>query len=264
IDPECAIGILEQFEREHPEFGHAASFYVLPGASPPNRLFNQPDLVGKKLAYLKSRGYEIGNHTLWHANLAKYDEPTVRKQLLESQEWVQRHLPGYRFRTLALPMGSYPRELAWAISGRAAPRRRRTRGVSIPITCPGSRRPRPSSTTGSAISTLAPMSVMSATGTRSPSRCPAARPRRCGRWEASRSSSVDEGGRRSVDEIRRAALEEAGPVGVGPAPDARQRLLPQEGPDSRAVHQQVLDGRRAEAGRGALHQLGGECGPQPR
>jgi peptidoglycan/xylan/chitin deacetylase (PgdA/CDA1 family) len=117
IDPDCAVGILEQFEREHPEFGRAATFYVLPGASPPNRLFNQPDLVGKKLVYLKSRGFEIGNHTLWHANLAKYEEATVRKQLLEAQEWVQRHLPGYRFRTLALPMGSYPKELAWAISG---------------------------------------------------------------------------------------------------------------------------------------------------
>ena len=117
IDPDCAVGILEQFEREHPAFGRAATFYVLPGASPPNRLFNQPDLVGKKLAYLKSRGYEIGNHTLWHANLAKYDETTVRKQLVESQEWVQRHLPGYRFRSLALPMGAYPKELAWAISG---------------------------------------------------------------------------------------------------------------------------------------------------
>ncbi len=117
IDPDCAVGILEQFEREHPEFGRAATFYVLPGASPPNRLFNQPDLVGKKLAYLKSRGYEIGNHTLWHANLAKYDEATVRRQLAEAQEWVQRHLPGHRFRSLALPMGSYPKELAWAISG---------------------------------------------------------------------------------------------------------------------------------------------------
>jgi peptidoglycan/xylan/chitin deacetylase (PgdA/CDA1 family) len=117
IDPDCAVGILEQFEREHPEFGRTATFYVLPGASPPNRLFNQPDLAGKKLAYLKSRGFEIGNHTLWHANLAKYDETTVRKQLLDAQEWVQRHLPGYRFRTLALPMGSYPEELAWAISG---------------------------------------------------------------------------------------------------------------------------------------------------
>ena len=117
VDPDCAVGILEQFEKDHPGFGRAATFFVLPGASPPNRLFNQPDLVGKKLAYLKSRGFEIGNHTLWHANLAKYDEATVRKQLLEAQEWVQRHLPGYRFRTLALPMGAYPKELGWAVSG---------------------------------------------------------------------------------------------------------------------------------------------------
>lgn len=117
VDPDCAVGILEQFETAHPGFGRAATFFVLPGASPPNRLFNQPDLVGRKLAYLKSRGFEIGNHTLWHANLAKYDEATVRKQLLEAQEWVQRHLPGYRFRTLALPMGAYPKELGWAVSG---------------------------------------------------------------------------------------------------------------------------------------------------
>jgi len=117
VDPDCAVGILEQFEKDHPGFGRAATFFVLPGASPPNRLFNQPDLIGKKLAYLKSRGFEIGNHTLWHANLAKYDETTVRKQLLEAQEWVQKHLPGYRFRSLALPMGAYPKELGWAISG---------------------------------------------------------------------------------------------------------------------------------------------------
>jgi len=117
VDPDSAVGILEQFEKDHPGFGRAATFFVLPGASPPNRLFNQPELVGKKLAYLKSRGFEIGNHTLWHANLAKYDETTVRKQLLEAQEWVQKHLPGYRFRTLALPMGAYPKELGWAISG---------------------------------------------------------------------------------------------------------------------------------------------------
>ena len=117
VDPDCAVGILEAFDKTHPGCGRAATFFVLPGASPPNRLFNQPDLVGKKLAYLKSRGFEIGNHTLWHANLAKYDESTVRKQLLEAQDWVQKHLPGYRFRTLALPMGAYPKELGWAVSG---------------------------------------------------------------------------------------------------------------------------------------------------
>jgi len=119
IDPECGIGILEAFAREHPGFGHAATFYVLPGAKPPNQLFNQPELATRKLQYLVSQGYEIGNHTLWHAELGRYPEATVRDQLATAQEWVQRHVPGYRFRTMALPMGSYPKQLAWAISGEA-------------------------------------------------------------------------------------------------------------------------------------------------
>jgi peptidoglycan/xylan/chitin deacetylase (PgdA/CDA1 family) len=116
-DPDCAIGILEAFERQHPEFGRAATFYVLPGADPPNRLFNQKELVTRKLQYLAGHGYEIGNHTLWHANLAKYPERVVREQLATAQEWIQRHVPGYRIRTLALPMGAYPREIHWAIEG---------------------------------------------------------------------------------------------------------------------------------------------------
>jgi peptidoglycan/xylan/chitin deacetylase (PgdA/CDA1 family) len=116
-DPDCAVGILEAFERQHPEFGRAATFYVLPGADPPNRLFNQKDLAGRKLQYLAAQGYEIGNHTLWHANLAKYPERVVRRQLATAQEWIQRHVPGYRIRTLALPMGAYPQDIRWAIEG---------------------------------------------------------------------------------------------------------------------------------------------------
>jgi peptidoglycan/xylan/chitin deacetylase (PgdA/CDA1 family) len=117
VDPDCAIGIIEAFARAHPEFGRAATFYVLPGADPPNRLFNQPDLVTRKLTYLAANGYEIGNHTLWHANLSKYPESVVRSQIATAQEWVQRHVPGYRMRTLALPMGAYPKQVAWAERG---------------------------------------------------------------------------------------------------------------------------------------------------
>ena len=116
-DPDCAVGILEAFERLHPEFGRAATFFVLPGADPPNRLFNQKDLAGRKLQYLAANGYEIGNHTLWHANLAKYPVRVVRQQLATAQEWIQRHVPGYRIRTLALPMGAYPQDIRWAIEG---------------------------------------------------------------------------------------------------------------------------------------------------
>jgi peptidoglycan/xylan/chitin deacetylase (PgdA/CDA1 family) len=117
IDPDCAVGILETFARAHPGFGHAATFYVLPGADPPNRLFNQPALATRKLAYLAANGYEIGNHTLWHANLSRYPEPVVRSQIATAQEWIQQHVPGYRPRTLALPMGAYPRQTRWAEAG---------------------------------------------------------------------------------------------------------------------------------------------------
>jgi len=119
IDPKSAVGILEAFAREHPDFGHAAVFFVLPAADPPNRLFNQPAYVGKKLRFLASRGYEIGNHTLWHANLGKYDETTVRAQIAGAQQWIQRLVPDYKIRALALPHGVYPKDVSWALSGSA-------------------------------------------------------------------------------------------------------------------------------------------------
>lgn len=119
IDPKSGVGVLEAFIRENPDFGRAATFFVLPGAKPPNNLFNQPALEGRKLRWLVEQGYELGNHTLWHANLGKYDEATVRAQLAEAQVWVQRHVPQYRLRTLALPHGVYPRDVTWALSGTA-------------------------------------------------------------------------------------------------------------------------------------------------
>jgi peptidoglycan/xylan/chitin deacetylase (PgdA/CDA1 family) len=119
IDPRSAVGVLEAFIKERPDFGRAATFFVLPGASRPNRLFNQPEHEGRKLKFLVERGYEIGNHTLWHANLGKYPEPVVRQQIAEAQQWIQRHVPDYRIRTLALPHGVYPRDVTWALRGQA-------------------------------------------------------------------------------------------------------------------------------------------------
>jgi peptidoglycan/xylan/chitin deacetylase (PgdA/CDA1 family) len=119
IDPKSAVGILEAFAREKPDFGHAATFFVLPGASRPNRLFNQPEHEGRKLQFLVNRGYEIGNHTLWHANLGKYEEPTVRTQIAEAQQWIQRHVPDYKIRSIALPHGVYPKDVSWALNGSA-------------------------------------------------------------------------------------------------------------------------------------------------
>jgi peptidoglycan/xylan/chitin deacetylase (PgdA/CDA1 family) len=119
IDPKSAIGVLEAFIAEKPDFGRGGTFYVLPGASKPNRLFNQPEHEGRKLQYLVSHGYEIGNHTLWHANLAKYPEATVRAQVAEAQVWIQRHVPDYKTRSIALPHGVYPSDVSWVLHGSA-------------------------------------------------------------------------------------------------------------------------------------------------
>ena len=120
IDPKSGIGVLEAFIAEHQDFGRAGTFYVLPGASKPNRLFNQPEHEGRKLQYLVGRGYEIGNHTLWHANLGKYDETTVRTQIAEAQQWIQRLVPDYPDIRLLEPPLFFPatpeqREGAYAV-----------------------------------------------------------------------------------------------------------------------------------------------------
>jgi len=66
-----------------------------------------------------SHGFEIGNHTLWHANLAKYPEATVRAQVAEAQVWIQRHVPDYKTRSIALPHGVYPADVSWVLHGSA-------------------------------------------------------------------------------------------------------------------------------------------------
>ncbi len=119
IDPECAVGILQAFARRHPDFGSKATFFVLPGASRPNRLFDQPEYEARKLQYLVAHGFEIGNHTLWHANLGKYPERVVHDQIARAQDWILRYVPDYRIRTLALPHGVYPRDVGWALGGTA-------------------------------------------------------------------------------------------------------------------------------------------------
>jgi hypothetical protein len=117
IDPDCAVGILLAFKKAHPDFGGNATFFVLPAADEPNKLFGQPAYESEKLAQLAQLGFEIGNHTLWHANLKKYEAETVRKQLALAVRAIDTAVPGYDVQALALPFGVYPRELSWAVEG---------------------------------------------------------------------------------------------------------------------------------------------------
>lgn len=117
IDPDCAVGIFIDFKKRHPDFGMNATFFVLPGAKQPHKLFGQPEFEADKLKELVALGFEIGNHTLWHANLGKYNANVVEKQLGQSVQWIQKILPGYDIDSLALPFGVYPKNPGWAVRG---------------------------------------------------------------------------------------------------------------------------------------------------
>jgi peptidoglycan/xylan/chitin deacetylase (PgdA/CDA1 family) len=117
IDPHCAVGMLIEFHRKHADFPLKGIFFVLPEAKQPHKLFGQPEYETSKLKELLELGFELGNHTLWHANLSKYDSAIVQKQLALSQEAIQRMVPGYQFRALSLPLGVYPKETGLAVRG---------------------------------------------------------------------------------------------------------------------------------------------------
>ena len=117
VDPNCAIWILESFYASHPDFGLAATFFVLPAANPPNRLFNQPEYAHEKLRYLVRKGFEIGNHTYWHATLSKMNSDGVRRQLGLAVKAIQEAISGYSPRALSLPMGIYPKDKTTLLQG---------------------------------------------------------------------------------------------------------------------------------------------------
>ena len=131
MDPDCAVG--------HPRGSSSRSTRAsaaprrsscCPGASPPNRLFNQPELVGQEARL----SHEPGLRDRQPHAVARQPGQVRRDHRAQAarsrrRTWVQKHVPGYRFRTLALPMGAYPKELGWADLGRAQrqrlpPRRR--------------------------------------------------------------------------------------------------------------------------------------------
>lgn len=117
VDPASGLGILEAFVAEYPDFGRAGVFCVLPGADPPNDLFGQPEHRQRKLQYLASRGYELCNHTLWHALLDRTEPKEIVRQLALAQKTIREAVPGYEVRVFDPPGGVYPDDLAPVLEG---------------------------------------------------------------------------------------------------------------------------------------------------
>lgn len=107
IDPDCAVGIMEEFKKKYTDFPLTASFYVLPAIKPNLRLFAQPEYQKQKLEWLIANGYEIGNHGWYHVALNKLDDAGVQKHLAMFVKEIRQFIPDYEVQSLALPLGMH-------------------------------------------------------------------------------------------------------------------------------------------------------------
>lgn len=104
LDPNCAVAIMLDFAKKHPDFPAKATFYVLPS------LFEQEEFKERKLKELKEWGFEIGNHTYSHHMLRRLSKQEGTKELAKGVGVTQKYLPGYEVQTIALPHGSIPKD----------------------------------------------------------------------------------------------------------------------------------------------------------
>lgn len=97
-----AVGIMEEFYNEHPDFGLKGTFYVNLGVS----TFKGEGTLQERLQYLVDKGFEIGNHTYTHINLKKASSAElIQKEIGMNQKVIQQLIPGYVMETLSMPYG---------------------------------------------------------------------------------------------------------------------------------------------------------------
>ena len=123
IDPKTVVGMWVAFNHKHPDWKNRATFCLLSGASAGHSFFGDgPRWNGQhrqwrfqKVKWLADNGFELCDHTVWHAQLNKYPDAFVQEQIARGQIAIDSAVPGYRIRTFALPQGLWPknRALAW-------------------------------------------------------------------------------------------------------------------------------------------------------
>ncbi len=123
IDPNTVVGMWMEFAKQHPDWKGRATFCLLPAAQSGHAFFGDKEKYRgqkaewrfPKVKWLADNGFELCNHTLWHAQLNKFPDAFVQEQIARGQLAIDSVVPGYKVRTFALPQGLWPknRALAW-------------------------------------------------------------------------------------------------------------------------------------------------------
>ena len=107
-DPTTAVGVMEAFFTEHPDFGRGGHFAFVP-----NNCFRYDEEVTtceERVVWLAKHGYEIGNHTWYHQNLGEADDERFMSQIGDTKLWIDEHVSGAANQSsvLTLPFGAFP------------------------------------------------------------------------------------------------------------------------------------------------------------
>ncbi len=100
IDPNSAVGVLEQFKQKYPDFNVTATFFVNGG------LFQQSEYNEKILNWLVDHGYDVGNHSYSHADFTTISKEKSAQEIGSLYNLLDKYIPGKYVNIVALPFGS--------------------------------------------------------------------------------------------------------------------------------------------------------------
>ena len=100
INPNSAVGILNEFRNKYPDYNVTASFFVT------ENLFNQKEYNEKILKYMVENNYDIGNHTATHVDFTSVDEVESQEEVGIVYELLDKYIPNKYVHIVALPYGT--------------------------------------------------------------------------------------------------------------------------------------------------------------
>ncbi|MEO3859042.1 polysaccharide deacetylase family protein [Acrocarpospora sp. B8E8] len=111
--PNTAVAIMREVAAKHPGFRPVGTFYVT------RDMFGKPDKIEQAqiITWLKTNGFDIGNHTKDHLSLSGKPQNQVAAEVAAGHQLITA-LDGPAPVTIALPYGNQPRTKAWALKGK--------------------------------------------------------------------------------------------------------------------------------------------------
>ena len=100
IDPNCALGILEEYKKKYPDFNVTATFFIN------STLFYNQTYNEKIINYMVDNGYDIGNHTLNHPNINSISSEETKREVGKMYQILDTYVKDKYVNIVALPYGN--------------------------------------------------------------------------------------------------------------------------------------------------------------